>query len=75
MTAFKGEPFRWVDFDGAIRLIGLDTYKKLVENYGENPLYIPKINFILKEIRGAEITRNLHLNMGFAKTSYKNDEI
>ncbi len=41
-------------------LIGLDAYKKLVENYSGNPLYIPKIDFILKEIRDAEIRKKFN---------------
>ena len=31
--------------------IGLDAYKKLIKNYGGNPVYIPKTETVLKEVR------------------------
>lgn len=38
--------------------IGLDAYRKLVANYGGNPLYIPKSKTVLKEIIRKEIDKN-----------------
>lgn len=38
--------------------IGLESYRKLVEQYGGNPLYIPKSKTVLKEIIRKEISKN-----------------
>ena len=35
--------------------IGLEAYRKLIANYGGNPVYIPKAETVLKEIREREI--------------------
>lgn len=36
--------------------VGLDAYRKLVANYGGNPLYIPKSETVLKEVIRKEVS-------------------
>ena len=40
--------------------IGLEAYRKLIANYGGNPVYIPKAETVLKEIREREIKENFN---------------
>ena len=40
--------------------IGLEAYRKLIANYGGNPVYIPKVETVLKEIREREIKENFN---------------
>ncbi|MCM1271398.1 MAG: DNA-binding protein [Ruminococcus flavefaciens] len=36
-------------------VIGLEAYKRLIKHYGGNPLYIQKVDSVLKDIRDQEI--------------------
>lgn len=43
-------------------IIGIESYKKLIENYGGSHLYIPKSETVMKNLRNSEILKKFNGN-------------